>query len=302
MTPQPVSLAKPTRSLGSFFAGATYPFRALHLFARTPALRGYVIAPILINLVLGATLYAGLLTAGLHAIDAIGSSLPGLTSHWSTLAAGWATSLPAWLTHWPAWLANGTLALLGWLAWVVEGLVRLGLGLLLLLAIGFVFLQFGVLLGAPWYGKLSEEIETARTGRLQTIEVGLVPEIGRAVAYELKKLTLTLVLTVGLLLLNLLPGLGTVAAGTLWIAWTASIVCMDFLDAAVERRRPRFRRKLGLVWGNLPATAGFGLVCLGLVSIPLINLLAIPVCVAAGTLFFCDRLLPALQVEKPDQG
>jgi CysZ protein len=44
----------------------------------------------------------------------------------------------------------------------------------------------------------------------------------------------------------------------------------------------------------LPASASFGFVCLALVSVPLINLLAIPVCVAAGTLFFCDRIQPWL--------
>jgi len=32
---------------------------------------------------------------------------------------------------------------------------------------------------------------------------------------------------------------------------------------------------------------------LGLVSIPLLNLLAIPLCMTAGTLFFCDRIWPA---------
>jgi CysZ protein len=39
----------------------------------------------------------------------------------------------------------------------------------------------------------------------------------------------------------------------------------------------------------LPATAGFGLVCLGLVSIPFFNLFAVPLCITAGTLFYCDQ-------------
>ena len=42
----------------------------------------------------------------------------------------------------------------------------------------------------------------------------------------------------------------------------------------------------------LPATASFGLVSLFLVSIPLLNLLTVPLCVASGTLFFCDRIWP----------
>jgi CysZ protein len=79
------------------------------------------------------------------------------------------------------------------------------------------------------------------------------------------------------------------------VALASMIACMDFLDAAVERRRPRFRQKLAIVFRTLPGSASFGLVCLGLVSIPFVNLLSIPVCVAAGTLFFCDRVLPVLQ-------
>jgi CysZ protein len=74
------------------------------------------------------------------------------------------------------------------------------------------------------------------------------------------------------------------------------IACLDFFDPALERRQLRFRRKLGVVRRGLPGTAGFGLVCFGLVSIPLINLLAIPLCITAGTLFFIERLrgLPEL--------
>ena len=40
----------------------------------------------------------------------------------------------------------------------------------------------------------------------------------------------------------------------------------------------------------LPASAGFGLVALALVSVPFVNLLAVPLCVVAGTLFYVDRI------------
>jgi CysZ protein len=40
----------------------------------------------------------------------------------------------------------------------------------------------------------------------------------------------------------------------------------------------------------MPASIGFSLVCLALIGIPFLNLLAIPLCVTAGTLFFCDRI------------
>jgi CysZ protein len=42
----------------------------------------------------------------------------------------------------------------------------------------------------------------------------------------------------------------------------------------------------------LPGSAGFGLVCLALVSIPFVNLLSIPVCIVAGSLYYVDRIGP----------
>jgi CysZ protein len=142
---------------------------------------------------------------------------------------------------------------------------------------------------------LSEELEKLRTGNVVIVDVGFVGDIWRAILYELKKLFVGLLLGIPLLLLNFLPGIGTAIATIGSITLATTLVCMDFLDPPLERRRLSFRQKLGLAYGNLPATATFGILCFGLVSIPLINLLAIPVCITAGTLFFCDRVLPGLE-------
>jgi CysZ protein len=164
----------------------------------------------------------------------------------------------------------------------------------LLLLTGLLLVQFGVLLGAPWYGQLSEQLEELRTGQLHTVEVCIVRDISRALLFELKKLVLAVGVGLLLLLLNLVPGIGTIAAAIGGVTLAATIICLDFLDAPMERRRLPFRDKLGIVFQSLPASASFSLICLGLVSIPLLNLLTIPLCVASGTLFFCDRIYPKL--------
>jgi CysZ protein len=76
------------------------------------------------------------------------------------------------------------------------------------------------------------------------------------------------------------------------IAIASLLVGLDFLDGPLERRRLRFRRKLGLMLRQWPTTGSFSLVCLALVSIPLVNLVLVPLCVIGGTLLVCDRLLP----------
>jgi CysZ protein len=53
------------------------------------------------------------------------------------------------------------------------------------------------------------------------------------------------------------------------------------------------------VWQGFPATAGFSLVCLALISISFLNLSIIPICVASGTLFVGDHLLPLIRTKQP---
>lgn len=265
------------KALGGFglIAGATYPFRVLAVFWRKPQLWGYVAVPILVNCVVGIFLYAGFLFWGWESV----TNLTGYLSHWfDNLVA----NLPRWLSF------------LGYLIIALGFLLHVLLVTGLLLLIGFILVQFGVLLGAPWYGKLSEKLEELRTGQLQVIEVGIARDISRAILYEVKKLVLAMTVGLLLLLLNLVPGVGAVVTTVGGITLAAIIVCLDFLDAPMERRRLRFRDKLRMVFRSFPASASFSLVCLGLVSIPLLNLLTIPLCVASGTLFFCDRISPKL--------
>jgi len=270
-----------TGVFGGLVVGASYPLRAIALFAKRPRLLTYLIVPMIINVLLGLLLYVGLLLPGWRALGELALQLNGWIN-------GLEVSLPAWLY----WLSG--------VAWAVAWLLRSLLVVLLLGAIGFILAQFGTLLGAPWYGQLSERIEQLRLGQLETVEVGLVRDVGRALGFELKKLVVLLGASLLFLLLNLLPGLGTGLAAAGGVATAALLTCMDFLDAPLERRRLRFRRKLGLVLRHLPVTASFSLACLFLLSVPLLNLLMVPVCVAAGTLLFCDRLWPKSFVPAPE--
>jgi CysZ protein len=246
--------------MSAFLSGVSYPFKAFAILNRRSSLWGYVIVPILMNLAIGTLLYAGLLFAGLQQIDA------------------WVAGL------------TGAMALLGWL-------LRLLLIIVLLIVVGFLLVRFGVVLGSPWYGKLSEELEQLQLGQAPPAQpltpAGIARDLSRAVQFELKKLALVLPVGLGLLLLNLLPFVGQVVGTAGSIALGATITCLDFFDGPLERRRLRFREKLAFVRNHFPASAGFGLICLGLVSIPLVNLIAIPLCVTAGTLFFCEQFKAA---------
>jgi CysZ protein len=162
--------------------------------------------------------------------------------------------------------------------------------------IGFLLLQFGGILGAPWYGQLSEKLEELRTGKPAVLPpnslTSIFQDIRRALLFELKKIALQLVIGIPLLLLNFLPVYGSILFTIGGFSLAATVTFLDFVDAPLERRRLKFRDKLKMFRLALPASGSFAFACLGLIMIPFVNLLAIPVCVGSGTLFFCDRLWP----------
>ncbi|MBE9033444.1 EI24 domain-containing protein, partial [filamentous cyanobacterium LEGE 11480] len=226
--------------VGGFFVGATYPLRAIGLLLRYRSLWKYVLIPIGLNLAIAIVVYSLLLTSGLHLIDQWIASLPELASElsqwhppavdwpsipWPQLALpGWLkwphvswpqvslpqVSLPSWFAlpqlAWPSWLSLPQISLPGWLVdapiEVVSFLLRIVLMLVLLFVTGFVFLQFGFILGAPFYGKLSESIEQIKTGNVELVEVSLWREVWRAIVYEAKKLVLMVSVGLPLLVLN----------------------------------------------------------------------------------------------------
>ncbi|HHP7230981.1 MAG TPA: EI24 domain-containing protein [Xenococcaceae cyanobacterium] len=265
------------RILGGFgtITGATYPLKAVITFWRNPRLWGYVVVPIMVNLVVAIALYTGLFWFGWEIIAEVEVNI----SSWFEQII---RDLPAWLEM---------------LRYGIAGLIlllRFLLTIILLIATGFVLTQFGVLLGAPWYGQLSEQLEKLKTGKVEIVEVSFVRDIGRAILYELKKLVLIVIVGIPLIMINFFPGVGAIVSTIGSFTLTAVIVCLDFLDSSLERRRLQFRQKLAIVFRSLPASASFALVCVALISIPLVNLVTIPLCVASGTLFVCDRVLPKL--------
>ncbi|MBW4691061.1 MAG: EI24 domain-containing protein [Lyngbya sp. HA4199-MV5] len=263
-------------------AGATYPLQALLFIAQNPQLWGGVVIPILVNLIIGAALYTGLLLPGWRGIDQWASGVPiGL--------AQWVATLPPWASRLLTWLPTG--------ATFLDDVLRFLMAIALFVLTGLLLVQFGAILGAPWYGNLAEQTERLRNGQVPIGAPGLsraLQDIWRAITFQLKKLLLLAVVGLPFLVLNFLPPLGTTIASIGGVALAALLVGLDFLDAPLERRRFSFRRKLGVFARSLPASATFSWACLVLVSVPFISLLAVPVCVAAGTLFCCDRVLPYL--------
>jgi CysZ protein len=247
------------RGFNGFVVGASYPLRALSLLGTHRELWRYVLVPVLINVLLLVVLTTALLIPGFRLIDQLMAQLP-------------------------PWLAL--------LEWLLRGL----LVLTLLLVNGFLLAQFGVALGAPWYSTLSARLEQLVVGNAPPesplTPFSIVRDVTRALFFQLGRLLIAISAFCLFLPLNLIPGIGGLIATVGNSVVGALLLTLDFLDPPLDRRLLPFRQKLGVVRRNLGLSLGLGLVCLALVSIPLLNLFTIPLCVVAGTLLYCDHIRP----------
>ncbi|MDB5095762.1 MAG: hypothetical protein JWM80_183 [Cyanobacteria bacterium RYN_339] len=236
-------------------SGLAYLPRAAHLLATNRQLWPYVAAPLALNVLVGGALTVVLVGLGWQGVDVL-------------------------LARAPEWMA------------AAGPVLRVVLAGLVLYLVGMLVGRVGVVLGAPFYAALAERIElmTLSIEDIPDRQGGFLSDIGRAFLFELKKLGL--VLGVGALALaaNLVPVAGQVVGLVGGGALAVLLVCLDAFDPPLERRRLRFRQKVGVVVQNLHVTLGFGIPAALLAGVPFLNLLAFPLIMAAGTLLYCERL------------
>lgn len=89
-----------------------------------------------------------------------------------------------------------------------------------------------------------------------------------------------------LLLLNVIPGFGSVAWTVSSILWTMVWLATEYLDAPMARHLYPFGEVRRAVWRRLPLALGMGAGIYLLLWVPVLNLFFIPVAIVAGTLLF----------------
>ncbi len=196
-----------------------------------------------------------------------------LVLSFADVAAAWIWTPPSGTTLWSAVLLALWYGL--YLLVIASGLVT---------AYAITLLISGVA-ASPFNDALS-----ARTDVLLR-DVSPAPEDGRPFWREALRsvrstagiLALYLALMGPVLLLNVLPGLGSVAATVLGTMVSAFFLTLEFTDITLARYGYRLRQKLRLLRTHLGLTVGFGLSTSLLLWIPLLNVLGIPIAVVGGT-------------------
>lgn len=195
------------------------------------------------------------------------------------LATAWMPALEA--TAWYAWLWIGParlfFALLGML-------IFLGMAATALVAAYLV----ASLLASPFHDWLSQRVERAVTGALDDRSspglTGLVADGLRSMREELRRLLFFAALVGPLALLGLVLPFTQVVTGPAILALTVFFLPLDYASYTLDRRHLSFAEKRRWLLARAPVAAGFGGAAFLTCSIPLLNLLAMPLLVVAGTL------------------
>ncbi len=216
--------------------------------ARHPALRHYVWVPVLISLLICST---GLYFAFGYLLD---------------LTDRWIAGLPDWLS-WLDLLLTPLLYLIG----VLAGTWLFGL--------------LAVLITSPFLGAFSMALERVHFGSAPEVDTQIWTDISASIAREARKLLYYLPRLILVFLLTLIPVIN-LAAPVLWLLFGAWTMAVQFVDYPTENRQQPFQVTLDRLKSNRAAALAFGACATGVLMIPLLNFLLIPVAVAGGTLLW----------------
>lgn len=241
-------------ALQRFSRGFRYPFRGIRYLGQHQELWGWVAIPAVINL---SMFTVGIISSWLAAPQILGAV-------WTRPAEG--LILAAWVIT--AWLIRLALAAL------------VGMG---------VYLLAGVL-AAPFNEVISERVEQLELG-----DAGepwgwrvFMRDTAISVVHSLVSLFLFAAIMLPLLLVNLVPALGSAVYAVASWSVTAFFLAREMLDGVTSRRRMSLLAKFQLIRDHKALMGGFGVATNLLLWIPLLNFVCLPVGVVGATLLYCE--------------
>jgi CysZ protein len=227
-------------------------------------------------------LWAPALVPFLLSLAAIATAL-GLVAAYSGELHGWATDwMPALeAARWYAWLWIGPAKLALWLLGIVLFLVIVAASLVAAYLVAS-------LLASPFHDVLAARVERIVTGAVvdtsESGALGTAREALRALVEEARRLAFFLAVAVPLVVVGILAPFAQIVTSPALVAFTIFFLPLDYASYTLDRRRVSFAEKRRWLWSQRAATLGFGAAAFLTCLVPVLNLLAMPILVVAGTL------------------
>jgi CysZ protein len=236
---------------GNFARGAGYLTRGARLLSH-PALRAFVIIPLVINIVI----FGSLIGIGFSYISDLMDSM---------------------LSRVPDWLS--------FIEWILWPLIAITVSLIT----GYLFTTVALIIASPFNALLAEKAEELITGQpvgsLEGLGAALVA-IPRGVWRELVKILYYIPMAILVLLLSFIPGVGAVA----WLLLGAWMMSLQFVDYPMDNHQRSFAQVKAAVRSRRLTSLGFGGLVALCTGIPLVNFFVVPAAVIGATLLWCEEL------------
>lgn len=249
---------------GGFLAGVRLLLRGLGLYARNPRLVLLGILPALISGALFLTAFIVLV----YSADDLARLVTPFADGWSTGARN--------------------------LVRLLAGLAFVGLGGLLGV---LTFTAVTLLIGDPFYEKISERVEAGYGGVPDAVEVPFWRSLRISIADSARLIALSLLIGVPLFAAGFIPIVGQTVipvVGGLVGGW---ILALELVNAAFSRRGLRLPDRRRALRADRPTALGFGVAVFCCFLIPLGAVLIMPAAVAGGTLL--ARRALGLPIDRP---
>lgn len=247
-----------------FATGAGLLGRGLGLCLRHPRMFGLGIVPALI----AGLLYAAALTALVLFVDDLARTVTWFAGDWS----------PVWRD---AMRIFAGLALVG-----VAGLLSV-----------LTFTAVTLLIGDPFYEKISEMAEARFGGVADPVELPWWRSLGRGLADSVRLIALSVLLGVPLVLLGFIPVVGQILGVLLGGAVGGWLLAVELTGVPFQRRGRRLRDRRATLRGHRALTLGFGVAVFLSFLVPLGAVLLMPAAVAGGALLSRRALGQPIDIE-----
>ena len=255
----------PTGVVSQVLRGVRYPLEGLAIM-RAHKLWRLALVPILVNIVLFGLLVALTFYVLVPWIEHAEAALTPASSQgiWARVLAGLAK-----VVIWALWI----------MAPVAVVVVN-----------AFLLVFVGQAVASPFLDVLSERVEQLVLGVPPApASIGrVVRSVSVAVADVVWSLLYWLAINVPLLLLNLLPLVGSVVAAAIGFCFTAWLFAVEFGGLPLTRYFITYPGRWHAIWQNRWLGLGLGMSTMVLLFVPLLSLVMLPVAAVGGTLMYCD--------------
>ena len=157
------------------------------------------------------------------------------------------------------------------------------LGVAVLLGV-LTFTAVTLLIGDPFYERISELVEDRFGGVPDAVDTGFWPSLRRSLVDSLRMIGLSVLVGIPLFLLGFVPVVGQTVVPVLGGAVGGWLLAVELTGVPFQRRGQRLRQRRAVLRAHRPIALGFGVAVFCCFLIPLGAILLMPAAIAGATL------------------